>query len=65
MDLGFKLTLNTPNGKTDRINHIMATTWMNKHNLKMKYDYNIGAWNMTSKVTKKQWKELYKIIAIP
>lgn len=65
MDVGFKLTLNTPKGKTGRINHLMATTWMNKHNFKMKYDYNIGAWNITSKVTKKQWKELGKIIDIP
>jgi len=64
MDVGFKLTLNTPNGKTGRINHFMTSTWVKKHNLKMKYDYNIGAWNVTSKVTKKQWKELYKNILL-
>jgi len=65
MELGFKLTLTTPKGITERFNHSVMSSWLTKHNLQMKFDYEIGAWNVVGSVTKKQWNELYKLVVIP
>jgi hypothetical protein len=59
-DYGYKMTLNTPNGATGRINHFHVSKWLEKNNLKIKYCRKSNGWDVTSKVSKKQWDEFFK-----
>ncbi len=63
MDVGFKLNMKTPKGITGRINHWQVSLWLRKHGHQMAYNHDEGCWTVSKKtsVTKKQWKEFYKI----